>query len=265
MKLSVVIPSRLAAIAPAASGGPWFVERAIAAVRRQSVFARSGLLLQLVVGVDPGMVEVAERRLGGDVTVVAGTAATQAHALNAGLACCDGDVVAMLEDDDAWSEQYLERSLAQFERFGFVSSTQLEIGTDGGVIGVLDYPTPSGWLMTRATLSAVGDFDPSFRWHLDSDWLGRLGEAAVDRCHLIEATAPVRLHEIMSWRPLLANVLRNGAPSIAFVRHDSPWPLVLRTVHPGSGMAMIRSESGRRAASDAEFIRLRERYGRIPS
>ena len=72
-----------------------------------------------------------------------------------------------------------------------VSSTQLERNPDGSVVRVNDYATPSGWLLSNATLKQIGSFDASYRFHLDSEWLGRAAESGVRRFHLVEATAPI--------------------------------------------------------------------------
>lgn len=264
MIVSVVIPSRLAAIDPAAPEGPRYLDRALAAVQSQSLLATPGARLQVVVGVDPGMGEAARARLPAGVEVAEAAAPSQADALNAALAEVRGDLVAFLEDDDSWSPGFLAQAHALLEHCGFVSSTQLEVTPAGEVLRIFDMATPSGWVMPRATLERVGRFDPSFRWHLDNEWLGRLGECGLARVHLVEATAPLRAQDIMQSRPQLAALIEHGR-RVALSRHGSPWPLVLRTCHPGSGMARIATDAGVGAASRAEYQRLTERYGRIPN
>jgi hypothetical protein len=119
--------------------------------------------------------------------------------------------------------------------------------------------------MPRATLDAVGEFDRTFRWHLDSDWLGRLNQRAIPRIHLVEATAPLELFEMRTWRARLADVVYDSHEGLALLRHSSPWPLVRRTRHPDSGMARIRSETPLALASRAECERLVALYGWVPS
>ena len=103
MRLSVVIPSRLAPMQPADPASPWFVERAIACVRGQTLLARPGWSVQIVIGVDPGMAAQGRGRLDGSITLAEAPSRQQAAALNAALDQVDGDVVALLEDDDLWA------------------------------------------------------------------------------------------------------------------------------------------------------------------
>ncbi len=264
MRLSVVIPSRLAAERPADPASRWFVERAIACVRGQTLLARPGWSVQIVIGVDPGMAAAGRQRLDAAIDIAEAPLRLQAEALNAALARVDGDVVALLEDDDLWAPDYLALAVDRFERVDFVSSTQLErmVGDDD-VVGILDYPTPSSWVMKRAILDRVGGFDASYRWHLDSEWLGRLGEIRAPRVHLVEATAPVAAAEITHSRQMLMWMLERSN-NVTIERHDSPWPKVFRTRHPGSGMAKIRDSEELKKESDAEYERMKQRYGHVP-
>ena len=172
--------------------------------------------------------------------------------------------MAILEDDDQWASQFLERAIAALEKVDFVSSTQLEVTSDEVVIRINDFPTPSGWVMKRKTWELVGGFDERFRWHLDNDWLGRLSEKRVSRAHLVEATAPIAPQFVQAMRPWLANCLRLGGSSIQLVRHDQPWPLVKRLVHAESGMQKIAKHAAFFAESQVEQHALTQRFGRIP-
>jgi hypothetical protein len=236
-KISVVIPSRLQGPRDDPSA-PWFVERAVACVRGQSIF-RKGFVPEIIIGVDPGMAGLAMQRLGHSAMVAEAAVGLQSAALNAAIAKVSGDHAAFLEDDDLWAPDYLERALSLFAQFQFASSTHLERTVDGLVVRIVDYPTPSSWVMPRATLDRVGGFDESYRWHLDSEWIGRLNEQRIARVHFVEATAPIEIEAIRSTRPNLWNILVCAAEFCSFSRHESPWPLVMRTVHPGSGMAQI--------------------------
>lgn len=261
-RISVVIPSRLQGEKDDPSS-PWFVERAIACVLGQSVFQR-GHVPEILIGVDPGMGTYAAARIAGKARICEASERLQAAALNAACAQLAGDYVAFLEDDDLWEPRYLERALGQLGPFGFVSSTHLERTVQGVVVKIVDYATPSSWVMTRDTFDRVGDFDTSYRWHLDSEWIGRLNEQRIPRLHFVEATAPVELDAIRSTRPNLWNILVCAAEFCSFSRHESPWPLVMRTVHPGSGMAQIAASAAKQAQSKAEYARLIERYDNIP-
>ncbi|MBK7042381.1 MAG: glycosyltransferase family 2 protein [Rhodanobacteraceae bacterium] len=261
-RISVVIPSRLQGEKddPAA---PWFVERAIACVLGQSIF-QQGFTPEILIGVDPGMAALGLPRIGLKARLYEAPIRLQAAALNVACAHVSGDYVAFLEDDDLWEPRYLERALAQIGRFGFVSSTQLERSIGGVVVKIIDYATPSSWVMPRATFDRIGGFDESYRWHLDSEWIGRLNEQRIPRLHFVEATAPIELDQIRSVRILLANIIECAGDSITLLRHESPWPLVMRTVHPGSGMAQIQASEAKLAQSQAECQRLQARFGNIP-
>ncbi|MFT3806684.1 glycosyltransferase family 2 protein [Arenimonas sp.] len=262
-RLSVVIPSRLAPMLPSDSEDRWYVERALANVRGQSA-ARDGLELELIVGVDAGQGERARERLGPEVLIVEAPRRSQASALNAAMAKATGEAIAFLEDDDLWSPEHLGTALQQLADCDFVSSTQLEVTPEGAVLRIFDYATPSGWVMPRATLNRVGLFDEEYRWHLDTEWLGRLGQSKLRRVHLVEATAPISWDEIVGTRVGLPDILRSGGGNVRLVRHESPWPLVRRTCHPGSGMAQIAKDPVKAAASKAEYDRMWKRFKCIP-
>ena len=128
----------------------------------------------------------------------------------------------------------------------------------------MDFPTPSGWIMPAETLRRVGLFDPAMRWHLDNEWLGRLAEAGIPRCHLVERTAPVTLTYAAQTRPWIANVMRNGGPHVTVRRHMFLAPLIFRLVHSRSGMARIATEPLLQQQSQIEYMTLASRYGRVP-
>lgn len=263
-RISVVIPSRLQGPQLDDPDGSWFVQRSIACVRGQSIFRKPGFVPEIIIGVDPGMALLARQRLDPAILVAEGAKRLQSSALNAALARVSGDYVAFIEDDDLWEPTYLERAIAQFGQFRFASSTHLERTVDGTVVRILDYPTPSSWVMPRATLDRVGGFDESYRWHLDSEWIGRLNEQRIPRVHFVEATAPIEADAISSTRPNLWNILLCAAEFCSFMRHESPWPLVMRTVHPGSGMAQIAASEAKTEQSKAEYGRMIQRFNNIP-
>jgi glycosyltransferase involved in cell wall biosynthesis len=259
LKISVVIPSRLQSRAVAGA------ERLHLACALESIAGQKSPAapeIEVLVGIDAGAAAPPGFERPG-IRFVPSDGRSQAQALNAAAAQAGGDYIAFLEDDDEWSEQFLHVALQALGDADFVASTQLEVTERGAIVRINDFPCPSGWIMKRAVWQAVGAFDPAYRWHLDNDWLGRLAERGARRIHLVEATAPVSEGALAN-RPALGHALRNGGPSIALRRHASPWPLVRRLMHEGSGMARIARDAPTRAASDAELARLRERYGRIP-
>ena len=258
----VVIPSR----SQARQGQ--FLARALASIAGQQL--EQPVAFRVVIGVDAGASLPAGLDLASlpfPVQVVASPGQGQAAALNSAAAAAgDADYIAFLEDDDEWLPTFVQTALVALNHGGFVSSTQLECFEAGEVRRINDFPTPSGWLMPVATWQTVGPFDASYRWHLDNDWLGRLDRASIKRLHLIEATAPVQFDLMMQVRPWLAAIVRQArSPDVVgFLRHSSPWPLVRRLVHVGSGMARMQNDHAALDQSRAERERLKKDYGRIP-
>ncbi len=259
--VSILIPSRFAG-KPGASDGTPLIFDAIESIRSQSI--ASQLALQIIVGVDSGANVPPALAATPGVRVAESQQRSQAAALNAAARSIDGDIVAILEDDDRWQPRFLEHAVAALESTAFVSSTQLETFHDGRILGINDFPTPSGWVMRRDTWNSVGPFDEGFRWHLDNDWLGRLTEKRHRRTHLIEATAPTSDDKIQAWRPWLFECQKAAGELLRLVRHDSPWPLVTRLVHPESGLYRIARNKTLTEQSRSEGLSIMQRYGRIP-
>ena len=254
---SILIASRLEGPEP----GKLFLENAVASIRAQNLAAAPQILVGLDAGVTPPP-RLAET-LG--VTFVNSAGQSQAAALNAAAARITGDHVALLEDDDQWNPDFLAIACRALEGCDFVSSTQLEVIGDSEIVRINDFPTPSGWVMPRATWDAVGGFNTSYRWHLDNEWLGRLVQTRARRVHLVEATAPIDPLVAISVRPLLAAIVELGGPSVTLVRHTSPWPLVIRAVHAGSGLQRIFANPELRAQSQREVAQLKSLFGEMPS
>jgi glycosyltransferase involved in cell wall biosynthesis len=205
--------------------------------------------------VDPGAGSGLGQRLSG-VRIVEATHTGQAAALNTGIAICTGDLLAFIEDDDVWHPEKIRMQLAEISgtnnHVAFVSSDQLEFDESGRWLRVNEFPTPSTWLMTRELWDRVGDFDESFRWHLDTEWLGRLNRLHVQRMHLI---APVR--------PLRESLLWIAKHSLVRATQERI-PLVGRTVNPRGGMQRIAEDSIAAAESREEYARMRAAFGGIP-
>jgi glycosyltransferase involved in cell wall biosynthesis len=252
LRISVVCPSRLAA-RPSSPEGALFLERAIQSVRDQSVWDRHSW--EILVSVDPGRARDVPTRVAG-VRVVEGTSAGQAAAINAGLRCATGDWLALIEDDDVWHPRKIEVQLGIVSSptvaTGFVSTNQLEVDLAGRAVRINDFATPSGWFMHRETWAAVGPFDESYRWHLDSEWLGRLNRLRVDRVHLVEPSHPERelLRYLSRW-----SAIRETA---------EPAPLVVRTVNPEGGTVRISRDPIFKRQSAAEYRRMIAAFGELP-
>ncbi|MDP4005517.1 glycosyltransferase family A protein [Methylobacterium sp. NEAU K] len=262
LSIGVIIPSRLQQIGP----NEHFVERAIASALAQTALAEGDASLAFIVGIDADADIPPRLAARSDIVWARSDACSQAGALNAGIAAAGDrfDCIAFLEDDDRWDPNYLTWSLGALKRYGFVSTTQLEVDENGQIIRINDFPTPSGWMMPFDTLRRVGCFDPAMRWHLDNEWLGRLGESGIRRCHLVDAMAPANIALAEQVRPWLANVVRFGGANLEVTRHTMLAPLVTRLVHSRSGTARIAVDPVLTQQSQAEYARLTHRYGRIP-
>jgi glycosyltransferase involved in cell wall biosynthesis len=250
--VSVIIPSRLEG---------YFLGSAI-----RSVLAQEGIDqadIEIIVGIDDGQGVLFKNRHP-DLEMGESRGHTQAAALNAAVNKARGEYLAFLEDDDLWERKFLRTALTLLDQVDFVSSNQLEVDECGSVRRINDFPTPSGWILRRKIFDSVGPFDETYRWHIDNEWLGRLGEADITRVHLVESTAPMAPDLIGQNRPGLANVVYFGRPQPRIIRHEYPVPMVSRLVHSGSGMHRISQDLALKAESNNEKSRVRERFGRIP-
>lgn len=264
--IGVIIPSRLQQITPATPTSEYFVERAIASALRQAVVVDDSASLTFIVGIDADA-DIPPRLANREEIVWARSdTRSQAGALNAGIAAAGDrfDYIAFLEDDDRWDPNYLTWNLRLLNHYGFISTTQLEVDENDRVLRINDFPTPSGWIMAFETLRRVGCFDPVMRWHLDNEWLGRLGVSGIKRCHLVDALAPANTALAEQVRPWLANVVRFGGVNLEISRHTMLAPLVIRLVHARSGMASIAADPAHARQSAAEYATLTHRYGHIP-
>ena len=258
--ISIIIPSRLAA-APGSSES-FFLERAIATIRAQTL--RDTMPIQLLVGIDKGAaVPAFLAGCGADfgLRFIESSGRSQAAALNAAARHARGDYLAFLEDDDEWDPRFLAFAHAALNEAAFVSSTQLEVTPQGDPIQINDFPTPSGWMMRRSTWKDVGQFNQSFRWHLDAEWIGRLAQKKVRRVHFVETAAPSMDDPKIKLRPHLARQWQD--PFVRVLRQTEA-PLIRRMRHGGSGIARIISDPVACARSVEERADLRRRFGALP-
>ena len=215
-------------------------------------------------GIDPGAV-VPPQFTHPFVRFVSAPAASQASALNSAASVFDHDLIAFLEDDDLWSEQFLEVALPALDQAPFVSSTQLEVDGVGEVICINDFPTPSGWIMRRDVWTAVGPFDESYRFHLDNDWLGRLGEFGLPAAPprgIDGPASPAGVEDAAAAAASGAGVSAAERPSWPATSTPCPWSAAWFISAPAWLISRPTPKSG--AASNAEHARLVERFGRIP-
>jgi len=231
ISLSVVIPSRKQAKQFA------FLTRSIESIRAQSI---ANLFdIKIIIGVDKGALLSEEILKELDASCVESEKQSQAAALNAAIHACTGDLIAFIEDDDQWEPYYLECAIQALQDNDFVSTTQGEISETGEYLKTNDFPSPSGWIMRASTMKTVGPFNENYKYHLDNEWLGRLGLSGLKRVHLMESTAPII--DIPNVRPMLINLLDQPGTNSQIRRHFAPMPLVRRLVHNGSGMYQIRT------------------------
>ena len=252
-RISVVCPSRLDGHGRADRRSYYF-ERALRSVREQSVSASYDW--EIILAVDPGNGRKAEGLLP-DGQVVEGERPGQAAAVNAGVRRASGDLIAMIEDDDVWHGRKIELQLLAMSQqpshdCQFVSTNQFEVDESGNVVRVNDFPTPSGWLMHRALWNLVGPINETYRWHVDSEWLGRLNCTPTPRLHLVERSRPVR-----------RDVLNLARRTQVWETREAT-PLVRRMVNPNGGMSRIARDRECNRQSREELGRLVHLYGGLP-
>ena len=255
-KLTVIIPSRKCEKQIS------FIQKATTSVRKQSI--ANQFVITFLVAVDKNC------WLGPEISNIPGVkciesdGSSQAKALNVAIRQVHEGFVAFLEDDDQWMPDYLNFATKAIALCDFVSSTQAEFNEANEFIRVNDFPTPSGWFMPVSTLKKVGEFNESYKYHLDNEWLGRLSESKLNRIHMVEATAPVQKKNTQQVRPWLTKVLDLSSGLCNLSRHGSPYPLVRRLLHSNSGIAQIATNSNYSEISKKEYESLVNRFGVIP-
>ena len=259
MKVGVVIPSRLA---PRPGGrhvedfGPeLWLDGALASVFGQRGYREADW--DVYVGLSPGALCPPHVREHAHVSWA--DSPGQAAAVNcaADLAALSSDVLLFLEDDDRWHPRKFEIQEPLLGVYPFASCTQRLLDVSGGVLGVNDYPAPSGWAMRSDVWSRVGGFNCGFRWMVDSEWLARLSHHKIRRAHLVErpagsAPAAGRARQVARVADR-SEVLETGADL-----------LVDRTENPEGGMAKICRDFEAMREADEEASRLRDRFGGDP-
>lgn len=228
--ISLIIPSALRTIP---GTDTLWLTRAI-----QSTLAQTLPPQEILVGLDPGV------HLPGSVMALSTPACPirQANgdmpghqaACNAAVKRAGSPLLAFLEDDDFWTANHLELLVQVMDRTGaqFVSTSQEEVNPDGSSRGtIFDYPTASGWLLTRLTwMTHLKGFDVRFRVHHDNDAIGRLNRLGIPRTHIIEGTADLPNRPQLQLIARHARVLRNEALQL---------PTVKRTIHEQSVMGEL--------------------------
>jgi glycosyltransferase involved in cell wall biosynthesis len=142
-----------------------------------------------------------------DVRVLRQSHAGVGAARNRGIDVARGELIALIDQDDEWRPDKLERQVAILDgppRVDFVQS-QLEVILEPGTPpprwfnpAWLDGPAPgyipSTWLVRRETFRAVGAFDERYEIGCDTDWLLRARMGAWQSRMIEEPLVRWRLH-----------------------------------------------------------------------
>ena len=257
--MAVVIPTRYD------SGQDERLERAIYTIKGQE--ACSSCFLTVYLGLDPSSAMPAcTESTDCRVIPIEAKQASQASALNACIQASSEDLIMFLEDDDFWEPDYLGLILNIFsknEEVDIVTSNQLEVDQFGSAIRVNDFPTPSTWSLTRASLDKLGLFNEEYHYHLDNEYLGRSSSIGLIRFHLLERIAPIRPEEARLVRPWIYNVMTQSGGSTRFFRHNRDTPFIIRTVRESSRSGEVKDLDAKER-SRLEYNKLVDTYGRVP-
>ena len=240
----------------------FFLNRSVASIRRQVLSDQFDV--NIMVAVDQGDMLDPQVCSNLGIQCVESHGKSQAAALNSAIRKLDCDYVAFLEDDDRWQPDYLQVAARALAVGGFVSSNQIIYDEHGDIIRFFDFPTPSGWIMTYDTMAKVGEFNESFRYHIDNEWLGRLNLSGVTRVHLLERYAPTDVTVLTKDRDHIRQLLEVTQNRVHILRHEFPFPLVQRFSHSNSGMAQILMNEDKQRISVGEYDRLQQTFGAIP-
>ena len=254
MKIGVVIPSRLLTRPGgrhlAEFGPELWLDGALATVANQDWAFHHP---KTFVGVDPET--LVPHHVHNHAAVIWAKTPGQSAAVNVAAAAALGwgaEALLFLEDDDRWLREKALIQLRLLKDFDFVSSSQSLADEGGFVVGRSDYPIPSGWCMKGLVWERVGGFDEKVKWHVDTEWLGRLNQAKFRRAHLTPSDKrylPNKLGQVVRF----SEVVPCGGEF-----------LVDRTVNSRGGMAKIFSDEVARSESDAEELETRKKFGCDP-
>jgi glycosyltransferase involved in cell wall biosynthesis len=214
---------RIAAIIPLYNGGP-YIERAIHSVLRQR------LVPSEIIVVDDGSTDDGPLIVEGlareyPIRLLRKTNGGQGSARNFGIGNSNCDLIALLDQDDVWYCNHLERLLRPFLRpraieLGWVYSNLDEIDEHGhmvvrsalrylpnaqhpkrdlhGCLATDMFVLPSASLISRKAFEAVGRFDENLRGYEDDDLFLRMFRAGYDNVYIDEALSQWRIYPYSS-------------------------------------------------------------------
>ncbi len=250
-KLTVIIPSRTH------DKQNSFLKKATDSIFKQNIIKKFDLTILVAIDKGSSLDKIGLEKKQ-NIRFIESDGNSQAAALNAGIqeTLDKSGFVSILEDDDEWLPEFLLFAREALNNFDFVSSNQGQFNEDGKFLNIFDFPTPSGWFMPVTTLVKVGNFNETFKWHLDNEWLGRLAETKSSRLHLIESNAQKR--------PELQKLVNFSLGFSKIGNHTLSKPLIKRIIHSKSGTSQILNDKLKFKESQREYDLLFKKFGRIP-
>jgi glycosyltransferase involved in cell wall biosynthesis len=199
--------------------GAMFIEEALRSVLAQTL-PTSEIIVVDDGSTDQGLAIVEELALEYPITVLRKQNSGQSAARNFGIAHASGDLIALLDQDDAWYPDHLKRLIAPFleprtTELGWVYSNLDEVDVRGNVIvrsflstlrtqhpksdlgacvGQNMYILPSASLISAQAFRSVGEFDERLSGYEDDDLFLRLFQAGYDNVYLAEPLSKWRIY-----------------------------------------------------------------------
>jgi glycosyltransferase involved in cell wall biosynthesis len=237
----------ISAVIPLYNGAP-YIEQAL-----RSVFAQSLPVAEIIVVDDgstddgPAIVERLAREH--PVKLLRKANGGQSSARNFGIARAGGDLIALLDQDDAWYPNHLEQLAQPFvepraRELGWVYSNLDEIDEDGRRVAdaVLSFLTtqhpkrdmfaclredmfvlPSASLISRRAFDAVGGFDETLSGYEDDDLFLRLYRAGYDNEYIETPLSQWRIFPTSSsYTPRMARSRAIYARKLLATYQDDP-------------------------------------------
>jgi hypothetical protein len=215
---------------------------------------------EIIIATDPGVPipEIRAGETGMPIRWVSGEIPGHQSACNAAVLAAESPLLAFLEDDDLWRPDHLKIMHDALTAHGadFASTSHQEIDIDGNLLKPFDWPTATGWLMTRSCWRQCGGFHVGFKVHQDNHFLGMLNRHKRRRIHAVEEGADP------NQRPLIRQLVQ-FTPIVQVRGQHALW--TQRTIHPDSIMSHVHRDSARAQRSAKEYGYCEIEFGHIPS